>query len=1788
MKHFNKLLLSVTCLFLVVFCMIALTSCRGKNCSHEWSEWSVKENATCVEEGVQERTCSKCQTTETSAIALGEHDWTGATCTAPKTCKVCSATEGTPSEHNYALETISAEALKSEATCTSKAVYYKSCSCGAISTTDTFEGGELGAHVYDKETVKTEALKSAATCTSKAVYYKSCSCGMISTVDTFESGELLAHVYDKEAVKAEALKSAATCTSKAVYYKSCFCGAISTADTFESGELAAHVYDKEVVSEEALKSAANCAEKAVYYKSCSCGAIGTTDTFTGKELGTHIYDKEIVSEEALKSAATCAEQAVYYKSCFCGVIGTTETFASGSLKAHVYNKEIVKPEALKSAATCTSKAEYYKSCVCGAIGRNAVFVDGDMAAHVYNQEIVKPEALKSAATCTEQAVYYKSCSCSALSATETFETGAYSDEHVYNREIANADTLNTAATCTSKAVYYKSCACGKVSESVEDTFRRGNFAPHVYENEIVKEEALKSAATCQDKAVYYKSCVCGDVSDQAEETFKAGEVADHAYTQETVKDEAKKPGADATCSEQAVYFKSCKDCGAVSTSEAETFKYGETLPHTYTEEIVKPEALKFEATCENAAVYFKSCVCGAVSTSETDIFENGSAAGHSYKEDTSLFKPATCTSAAIKTFVCKNDNCDGSDEEKSYEQPEGSALDHDINGVTPTQVKTEGDESCNCEYVLTYVCQRGDCGETVNGELVYKHEYTASITTPATCKTPGTKTLTCSKCNDCADSVKTETIEPDATGHIWNAGTVADGVRTDTCSVENCGKTKSVTVYEGTKTDSVNASDLGKTEIELNNANINLGNALNGVEEKVVLSADKLEGADRESLGLTPEELAQIGNSPIYNFTITNTTSNEKISQFGDNKVTITLPYTLKTGEDVDSIAVWFIADNGELESIPATYNNGFVTFETNHFSYYTVTKLNPEERCEVYGHDYVSQEVKATCTTDGYTRYACTRCLDTYVDEDSIVKAEGHKYGEGVVGPATCVDFGETTFTCSCGDSYVTKLEPIGHKYVYNEDASKAASCTENGIKAYGCSNEGCNATYTETLPKEAHVYSTTVVPATCETVGYTAYDCDNCDYSYNGNYIAALGHKYEAQAWTWADDYTSASVDCVCANDEEHTLTLDATIVKTEVKGACKNYKKTVYSASAFHEGIAFTDEKSVEVGTPNHVFSDEWKNDGKEHWNECSCGEKTNITKHNYIDGVCDVCRREEKNCDHPEFGYTFILKGNSCTDGYTIIKSCTNCGKVITTNESIVTPGSSHGWYVVFELDPEKHGGCSNHVLSFVRCACGYEAYFRMGANSGFEFDTETGEDVCKTCNMVFKSSIEREYSEEACEGKKYQSSILTLNGKILYQAQIELTVVGHQFSDNEIVVDGEGFIVTSACTKCDKTIVNKVSKEIELEEHDGKYYYDYTFTPDVTDVYTMMANGRRIELYEITGNGEMVMLGTAGSVKICELDAGTSYLYRIGRDALLSRPGTFEMVFFMGVPDDCEHLDYDKYGVLPEGSETCTDGVICFDICKYCGDVEYKGEEYAHIDVSEQIDLSTLGFCGGILDRFYCIACDVVYFMEVMPTCTWTLESNVDGYDVYKCNSCGVIQKTFTVQGTEKDGACWVECESTYIFEKDGKELFVYTSKYSMRQHDYAEEFIMNGDDCTDGFAVKKTCKDCGSTSTSNYTTHTTFEKWNISEEEGVCDHHKLRYLACPCGSEAYFITGGSGEYERDPETGARICRTCGVNYSIKYETSENNGETYEVKIITVKLGETVLYQDRIEYPVANA
>ena len=135
------------------------------------------------------------------------HQWSGtATCTSGKTCTVCGGSSE-PLGHDWSTWTQNSDEKTHTRICKRDTSHTETenchggtatCTAKAVCTVCGGEYGEMAAHSFTAEKAEAQYLKSAATCTGKAIYYKSCAvCGLSSegTADeaTFFSGNALDH-----------------------------------------------------------------------------------------------------------------------------------------------------------------------------------------------------------------------------------------------------------------------------------------------------------------------------------------------------------------------------------------------------------------------------------------------------------------------------------------------------------------------------------------------------------------------------------------------------------------------------------------------------------------------------------------------------------------------------------------------------------------------------------------------------------------------------------------------------------------------------------------------------------------------------------------------------------------------------------------------------------------------------------------------------------------------------------------------------------------------------------------------------------------------------------------------------------------------------------------------------------------------------------------------------------------------------------------------------------------------------------------------------------------------------------------------------------------------------------------------------------------------------------------------------------------------------------------------------------------------------------------------------------
>lgn len=256
--------------------------------------------------------------------------------------------------------------LKDKATCTTNAIYYKSCACGQVSTTETFEDKDtkLG-HEYTKQIKDEKYLKSqGSNCQEHDAYWYACSRCDASAKDDenaqdkyYESAEVGNHVYDQEVESSEYLATPATCMTPARYYKSCICGAKGTEAFAATGTHLGHAYIEVKNPQFLREKATNCKEHDTYWYVCSrCGK-------TSKTINKYYEDKDskgehISSDWIIDQQPTVAKEGSKHKECtVCKEVLETEKIAklenvkTETKKEETASKKEIKVESKKAVTT---------------------------------------------------------------------------------------------------------------------------------------------------------------------------------------------------------------------------------------------------------------------------------------------------------------------------------------------------------------------------------------------------------------------------------------------------------------------------------------------------------------------------------------------------------------------------------------------------------------------------------------------------------------------------------------------------------------------------------------------------------------------------------------------------------------------------------------------------------------------------------------------------------------------------------------------------------------------------------------------------------------------------------------------------------------------------------------------------------------------------------------------------------------------------------------------------------------------------------------------------------------------------------------------------------------------------------------------------------------------------------------------------------------------------------------------------------------------------------------------
>ena len=422
-------------------------------------------------------------------------------------------------------------------------------------------------------------------------------------------------------------------------------------------------------------------------------------------------------------------------------VGTGTTY-SGRMPASDATLTAVYENCSGGTATCQKKA------VCSVCGREY----GILAAHEFTEEVEDEKYVITPPTCEGEGTYYKSCSVCGESAKNwvnaTFTVPALG--HDWSDWTSNGDGTHSRI-CGNDADHTEKEACsggtadcthGPICDFCHAEY--GKPGNHNYTAEVAEAAYLKDAATCTEAAVYYKSCaVCGASSKgtEHEATFSHGKAKGHAWGDWTSngdgthsricgndKNHTEKEdcsGGTATCQQKAV----CDTCKV---------EYGELAAHGYTAEVAENAYLKDAATCTEAAVYYKSCtVCGASSkgTEHEATFSHGNPLGHD--EATDPGHDATCTEDGLT----EGKHCDRCKLVLEAQNPI-PALGHNVTGGTVTKEPT-----CTEDGEQVGTCERcGAANITAKVEKLGHHEVTVSGTAPTCAESGCSDSIACDRC----------------------------------------------------------------------------------------------------------------------------------------------------------------------------------------------------------------------------------------------------------------------------------------------------------------------------------------------------------------------------------------------------------------------------------------------------------------------------------------------------------------------------------------------------------------------------------------------------------------------------------------------------------------------------------------------------------------------------------------------------------------------------------------------------------------------------------------------------------------------------------------------------------------------------------------------------------------------------------------------------------------------------------------------------------------------------------
>ena len=652
------------------------------------------------------------------------------------------------------------------------------------------------------------------------------------------------------------------------------------------------------------------------------------------------------------------------------VVNLTDTTVIGNVTyTAVFGSEAHTLTAVTSKeATCTEPGITDGS-VCSVCGK---VLSSTSTTPALGHEKTHHEAV--AAKCTEDGTV-EYWSCSRCSKNFSDEDCTKLLDSVTAPKTGHSMTYNKAkdATCTEDGniEHYHCSSCNKnFADKDGNSEINGNVVIGKIGHSMIHHSAESATCTKDGNVEYYHCSNCNKNFGDNTGT----NVIDNVVKTKTGHTEEILSGKAATCTETGLTEgKKCSSCGEILTVQ-------ETIPangHSY-------GTTEYKWTDFTACTATKTCtVCGHAVTDEGTVTSEVTAA-------------ATCTITGIKTYTATFSEGGFAPDTRTeaIEKIAHDYADATYSWSSDCSICTASKKCKNCADIVTEtvnsvskVTKTATCTE--EGVTTYAATFTEegfseqNKTSPiakvdhklekvsakeATCTESGNNEYySCSVCNKVFKTDKTteSTLKAEtlgALGHIIVADAAVPATVSDTgktagshCSVcndvivaqkvipkleEGTKKTVLETANNVVEVSKKDIENLGDLDLEIKNDKVSVELPASVVKNAVGSVTD--EGAF--SISLETVASSDIKNDAVKEavkesdmvISVGLTVGNTKVSNFSDN-VTFSVNYTVPEGKKASNLYVGYVHEDGTVDKINCSFENGVLTFTTDHFSYYAV-----------------------------------------------------------------------------------------------------------------------------------------------------------------------------------------------------------------------------------------------------------------------------------------------------------------------------------------------------------------------------------------------------------------------------------------------------------------------------------------------------------------------------------------------------------------------------------------------------------------------------------------------------------------------------------------------------------------------------------------------------------------------------------------------------------------------------------------------------------------------------------